>query len=180
MLQIIPGSGIRRCISAPISLESDTDPCYLGSSRLQSGSSRGSAHSSMCVTLLGKQHRYHIPDHMLQLSCLLSLSSVQLLVVIRCAFTMAISFPRLSMSDGSSENDESDRLMEKSSSVESLLPPTRNTVAKVFTWGRLYSLVLHIVCVSLIIALWMSRQQSSYAAALRGRSWCKSIQSRLD
>ncbi|KAL7911334.1 hypothetical protein GGI35DRAFT_478691 [Trichoderma velutinum] len=84
---------------------------------------------------------------------------------------MVVSFSRLSMSDSSSENDESDRLMEKAGSVESLLPPTRNNVEKVFTWGRLYSLVLHIVFAGLIVALWMSRQQSSYAAALRGRSW---------
>ncbi|UKZ77091.1 hypothetical protein TrVFT333_004809 [Trichoderma virens FT-333] len=84
---------------------------------------------------------------------------------------MAVSFSRLSMSDSSSENDEYDRLMEKSGSVESLFPTTRNNVAKAFTWGRLYSLVLHLLCVGLIISLWMGRQERSYAAALRGRSW---------
>lgn len=83
------------------------------------------------------------------------------------------------MSDSSSENDESDRLMEKGGSVESLLPSTRNNVTKVFTLGRLYSFVLHILCVGLIVALWMSRQQNSHTAALRGRSWCKSMQPQL-
>ncbi|KAL7943546.1 hypothetical protein V8C42DRAFT_359214 [Trichoderma barbatum] len=84
---------------------------------------------------------------------------------------MAVSFSRRSMSDSSSDNDESDRLMEKGGSTESLLPTSRYNVTKVFTWGGVYSLLLHILCVALIALLWMGRQQSSYTTALRGRSW---------
>lgn len=166
---------IRRHTSAPISLASNTDPCkYLQGYNL----APDTVPLAQRLALLNKQDNNTRPHAQTFFFCFLFASPFcsSTLATIYCAFTMAVSFSRLSMSDSSSENDESDRLMEKGGSLESLLPTTRNNVAKAFTWGRLYSLLLHILCVGLIIALWMNRQQSSYAAALRGRSWCKSLQ----